>query len=80
MLYGAGALQSGPRHQREEAHALRETLTIKETAARLGIGRALCYEMARRGEIPAIRLGRRIVVPERALMAFLALQNFRGAA
>ena len=33
----------------------------------LGISRSLAYELVRRGEIPSLRLGRRIVVPVRAL-------------
>jgi len=50
---------------------LKQTLTIRETAAILGIGRGLCYELARRGDIPVIRLGRRVLVPEAALNAYL---------
>ena len=41
----------------------RLVLTITETAGALGISRTLAYELVRRGELPAIRLGRRIVVP-----------------
>jgi excisionase family DNA binding protein len=33
----------------------------------LGISRSLAYELVRRGEIPSLRLGRRIVVPVHAL-------------
>ena len=40
-----------------------ETITIDQAAARLGIGRNSCYNLAARGELPgAIRLGKRIVV------------------
>jgi len=42
-------------------------LTIDEAAAVLRISRQSAYEAARRGEIPTIRLGRRILVPLRAL-------------
>ena len=49
----------------------RLTLTVEEAAAVLGISRALAYELVRRGEIPSVRLGRRIVVPVRALHAVL---------
>jgi excisionase family DNA binding protein len=41
----------------------RKTQTIEETAKELGIGRNLAYEAARRGEIPTIRIGKRILVP-----------------
>jgi excisionase family DNA binding protein len=52
----------------------RLTLTVEEAAARLGISRSLAYELARRGELPVVRLGRRIVVPVRALDVLLGPQ------
>jgi excisionase family DNA binding protein len=39
----------------------------------LGISRAFAYELVARGELPVIRLGRRIVVPKAALLAMVAL-------
>ncbi|MGP6192347.1 MAG: helix-turn-helix domain-containing protein [Vulcanimicrobiaceae bacterium] len=39
------------------------TVTTAEAARLLGISRNLAYEAARRGEIPTIRIGRRILVP-----------------
>ena len=45
----------------------RLTLTVEEAARLLCISRALGYELVARGEVPSIRLGRRIVVPRRAL-------------
>ncbi|HAN64462.1 MAG TPA: DNA-binding protein [Rhizobiales bacterium] len=45
----------------------RKTLTIPETAKLLGVGLNQAYEAARRGEIPTIRIGRRILVPVAAL-------------
>jgi excisionase family DNA binding protein len=45
----------------------RMTLTVEETAKRLGIGRNQAYEAIHRGEIPHIRIGRRLLVPEAAL-------------
>jgi excisionase family DNA binding protein len=51
----------------------RETLTVEETADRLGISRTLAYKAAQRGELPIIRIGRRLLVLkaelERMLMA-----------
>lgn len=49
----------------------RLTLTVEEAAQLLGISRALGYELVARGELPSIRLGRRIVVPGCALEALL---------
>ena len=40
--------------------------TVTEAAEMLGISRNHGYEMARRGEIPVLRLGGRIVVPKAA--------------
>jgi excisionase family DNA binding protein len=45
----------------------RATLTVKEAAKLLGIGRNSAYEAAHRGEIPAVRIGRRLVVSRAAL-------------
>ena len=49
----------------------RLTVTVEEAGALLGISRSLAYELVRRQELPSLRLGRRIVVPIRALEAFL---------
>ena len=45
----------------------RLTMTVEEASEALGISRSLAYELVRLGEIPSLRLGRRIVVPVRAL-------------
>ena len=42
-------------------------LTVPEAAAMLGISRNHGYELVRRGELPAIRFGKRIVIPKSAL-------------
>jgi excisionase family DNA binding protein len=47
------------------------TMTVAEAAVVLGISRAHAYEMVRRGEIPSLRLGRRIVIPDRPLRQLL---------
>lgn len=47
------------------------TYQIEEAAQLLGIGRNHCYEAAKRGDIPAIRIGRRILVPRAALDSLL---------
>jgi excisionase family DNA binding protein len=49
----------------------RLTMTVEEAGAALGISRALAYELVAQGEIPSLRLGRRIVVPRRALEAMV---------
>ena len=45
----------------------RLVLTIEETARLLKIGRSCAYEAARRGELPILRMGRRMLVPKGAL-------------
>jgi excisionase family DNA binding protein len=49
----------------------RMTLTIPEAAKALGIGRNAGYEAARRGEIPKIMIGKRLLVPRAALERML---------
>jgi excisionase family DNA binding protein len=46
-------------------------MTVNEAAVRLGISRGSAYAAARRGELPAIRLNRRIVVPRVAFQRWL---------
>lgn len=50
----------------------RLTWSVPETAKVLGIGRNLCYDRIKVGEIPAIRIGRRILIPRSALEKLLA--------
>jgi excisionase family DNA binding protein len=49
----------------------RLTVTVEEAGEMLGISRGLAYELVRRGELPHVRLGRRIVVPMRSLLAMV---------
>jgi excisionase family DNA binding protein len=45
----------------------RVTLSVPETAAVLGVSDDLVYELIARGELPSIVLGRRKLVPRRAI-------------
>ncbi len=45
----------------------KQVLTVTEAARALGISRTLAYKLIGRHEIPSVRLGRRIVVPRRAI-------------
>ncbi len=49
----------------------RLTLTVTETATVLGISRALAYESVARGELPCIRIGKRILIPKITLERML---------
>ena len=53
--------------------------TVEETAELLGIGRSAAYEAVRRGDIPAIRIGRSLRVPRRRLEALLDSENDNAA-
>jgi excisionase family DNA binding protein len=50
----------------------RATLTVEEAARVLGIGRGPAYQAVRRGDIPSIRIGKRMLVPRAALERMLA--------
>jgi excisionase family DNA binding protein len=53
----------------------RVALSVTEVAKLLGISRALAYELVARGELPALRLGRRVVIPRVALVALLGAER-----
>jgi excisionase family DNA binding protein len=54
-----------------------ETTTIIAAAKRLRIGRNQAYEAARNGQIPVIRIGRRLLVPTAALACCAANLSLR---
>jgi excisionase family DNA binding protein len=51
--------------------AERLTVSVEEAGELLGISRGHAYELVRRNELPHLRLGRRLVVPLRPLMALI---------
>jgi excisionase family DNA binding protein len=46
-------------------------MSVEEAAIVLGISRTFAYEAVARGEIPCIRIGKRILVPKVALEKML---------
>ncbi len=58
---------------------MRSAMTIDEAAKILGISRALAYESARRGELPVLKLGRRLLVPREAFKRWLESPSPLGA-
>jgi excisionase family DNA binding protein len=62
-----GLSTGGPAAPAEDGAALLagDWLALNDTraASLLGISRALAYELVARGELPSIRLGRRLLVP-----------------
>jgi len=49
------------------------TLTVTEAAELLGISRATAYQAAHAGELPVVRIGRRILVSRARLLAQFGL-------
>ncbi len=49
-------------------------ITVEEMGELLGIGRSKAYEVARRGDFPAIRLGRKLLVSVKGLEAWVEQQ------
>jgi len=56
----------------------RLTYSVATAAEMLGISRALAYELVRSGDIPSLKLGRRVVVPCAALTEMLDVQPPSG--
>jgi len=50
----------------------RLTLTVDEAGRKLGLSRISAYAAAKNGQIPTIRIGRRILVPRVAFERLLA--------
>ena len=56
----------------------RRTYSVPEVAELLGISRSTAYECVRRGEIPALRFGQRLVVPVQAIEELLVVRRECG--
>jgi excisionase family DNA binding protein len=57
-----------------------KTITVPEAAQQLGISRNGAYEAAKRGEIPTVKIGRRLLVPREAVDRIIAQAMERTAA
>jgi excisionase family DNA binding protein len=53
-------------------------LTVAEAATLLGVSRAFAYELVARGQLPVLRLGRRIVIPKAALFQMVDAARWVG--
>ena len=49
------------------------TMKVEDAGRELGLSRSAAYEAARRGELPTLRFGRRLVVATAVLRRMLAL-------
>jgi excisionase family DNA binding protein len=57
--------------EKTKLDGLPDVMTVPEAAAALRLGRNGAYDAIRRGEIPAIRIGRRLLVPKLGLLRLL---------
>ena len=58
----------------------RDTFTVEEAGVEiLGLNRWTAYQAAKNGELPTIRIGRRLLVPRHALEALLMPASASGS-
>lgn len=55
----------------EVGGAARLAVSVEEAAEMLGVSRGTAYNLVRTGDIPSLKLGRRIVVPLQRLLALV---------
>jgi excisionase family DNA binding protein len=51
------------------------TVSVEEAGRLLGVSRGVAYEAARSGQLPTIRLGRRILVPRARLLELVGVND-----
>ena len=59
---------------RDSVGELPPVLTVEETCRVLGLGKSAGYRAVAAGQIPAVRLGRRLFVPTARLLEMLGLE------
>ncbi len=64
-----------PVQDSDRAEDERLTISVIEAGRRLGVGKQCAYDAAHRGEIPTVRVGRRLLVPIAAFEAMLAVKS-----
>ena len=58
-----------------EGQQHRLTVTVPDAGKYLGLGRGAAYAAARRGELPTLRLGQRLVVPVPKLLELVGFDS-----
>jgi len=66
-----GGSGSGSGLERYSAVEERYCMAVPEAARRLGVSRNFGYELVKRGELPVIRFGKRLLIPKVALEKML---------
>ncbi|MCX6021674.1 MAG: helix-turn-helix domain-containing protein [Chloroflexi bacterium] len=59
---------------------VRRTYTVREAAEIVGISSGFAYVLAGRGELPVIRLGRKMLVPRDALERWMNQHSAQASA
>lgn len=74
---GADSLHESTNTRRAhmDIESLPATITVEHAAEILGISRSSAYRAATRGEIPVIRIGRRLLVPTAKFLAMLGVNT-----
>lgn len=52
----------------------RLTYTISEAAQAIGIGRSTIYKLINEGELPIVRLGKRVLIPRASILELLRME------
>jgi excisionase family DNA binding protein len=60
-----------------DSDPLPPTLTVEQAGEFLGISRSAAYRAVSSGELPSVRIGRRLLVPTAKLLALLGLDDVR---
>jgi excisionase family DNA binding protein len=71
----AGAITKISQAVKSAADSERMTVSVEEAGRILGISRGTAYTLANAGEIPTIRLGKRLLVPKAALEKLLEVST-----
>ncbi len=61
-------------HHKEEAL----TLSVEHAARLIGVSRSTAYRLVRDGELPAVRVGRRVLILKKPLMQMLEAEEDMG--
>ncbi len=59
-------------HRDTDDHGLPLLVSVPEAARLLGVGRTFGWTLVRNGEMPTVRLGKRVLVPRAALERLVA--------
>jgi len=73
------SVEDGPRNSEQPRHLEPVAYSVSEVAQVLRIGTTLCRELIKSGELPSVRIGRRLLVPRCAIEEYLSrLLNGQG--